>query len=276
MTKAENSAEDLIFDLGLTLPIVPKDVCTILDTESFSVSYHEKQLSSNKLCGISIGDKTGVEILINTAIKNESRRNFTAAHEIGHTVMHIQTGMESQFKCSNNDISYNTNSNKLLEDEANEFASSLLMPKSLIGEMITSNDLSWQLVQSIANDCGTSLEATARRVVNLSTETCVFIIHKKGEMWKPIKSPSFTTYINKIAFPKNLETTPDPAESNYPEIMLDCDTSDWLDVDRITQDTILYSSIRNEEFDRTMTLIVIPDIDEEDIEAEWDEPSFSK
>jgi len=275
MTKAENNAEELIFDLGLTLPIIPKDVCDKLHSDSFTVNYQEKKLNSTKLCGISIGSPESVEILINTSITNESRRKFTTAHEIGHAVMHIQTGLESQFECSKNDISGKENSNKTFEKEANEFASSLLMPKKLIGNKILRNDLSWQLIQSISKDCQTSLEATARRIVRLSDEACVLIIHKNGAMWTPIKSPSFKTYINTIPFPRNLDTSPDLIGQELPETMYECDTSDWLTDYKEIPEIIFYSSIKNEEYDRTMTLLLIPEIDEDD-QDEWEEPKFSR
>lgn len=275
MTKAESSAEDLVFDLGLTLPIIPEDVCHELSSDSFSVSYQEKHLSSKKFCGISLGNETAAEILINSSIENPGRKKFTAAHEIGHVMMHIQTGQQSQFKCTSNDIN-GSGDIKSFEAEANEFASSLLMPKSLISESIFRNDLSWQVVQSICRDCETSLEAAARRVVRLSTEACALIIHKKGEMWTPIKSASFSSYISKTPYPPNLDFTPDAVDTDLPCNMLECDISDWLDNNRGLPDTILYSSIRNEEYDRTMTLISIPEIDDEDQDDEWAEPTFGR
>jgi len=274
MTKAESSAEELVFDLGLTLPIIPEDVCNELNSDLFSVSYQEEHLSSPNFCGISIGDETGAKILVNAAIENRGRKNFTAAHEIGHVMMHIQTGIQSEFECTNNDISGRENTNKLYEKEANEFASSLLMPKSLIAKPIIQNDLSWQLIQSIYKDCETSLEATARRVVRLSDEACALIIHKDGEMWTPVKSPSFPTFINKTSFPKNLATSPDFTDKELPNVLEECDASDWLSNSKEIPDTVYYNSIRNDEHDRTMTLLVIPEIDEDD--DEWDEPGFSR
>ncbi len=273
MTKAESSAEELVFDLGLTLPIIPEDVCNELNNELFSVSYQEKSLSSQKFCGISVGDESGAKILINAAIENRGRKNFTAAHEIGHVMMHIQTGKQSEFECTNNDLSGRENAKKLYEKEANEFASSLLMPKSLINKSILQNDLNWQLIQSIYNDCETSLEATARRVVRLSDEACALIIHKDGEMWTPIKSSSFPAFINKTSFPKNLNTSPDFVDKELPNVLEECDASDWLSDSKGIPNVVYYNSIRNDEYDRTMTLLVIPEIDEEDDE-EWDEPRF--
>jgi hypothetical protein len=274
MTKAESKAEEVVFDFDLTLPIKPSDVCNELTSDIFPIKYQERHLSSSKFCGISIGNMTsGAEILINDAIENQGRKKFTAAHEIGHVLMHIQTGQQSQFECTQNDIEGRGGNNKKFEKEANEFASSLLMPKSLIGSIISRNDLSWQLVQSIYGDCQTSLEATARRAVRLSNEACALIIHKQGEMWAPVKSTSFPAYINKTLFPKHLKTSPDGANNNFSDEMSECDASDWLTNSKDIPDTIFYSSIRNEEYDRLMTFIVIPEVDEDE-DDEWEDPKF--
>lgn len=276
MTRAENSAEELVFDLGLTLPIVPSDVCRELNSTSFHVTYQEKYLNSKKFCGISIGDRTGAEILVNAAIDNRGRKNFTAAHEIGHVLLHIQSGLQSQFECTNDDIyGGNGDNNRVYEKEANEFASSLLMPKSLIGKSISRNDLSWQLVQTIGRDCKTSLEATARRIVRLSKDPCALVIHKNGQMWTPIKASSFSPFIENMPFPDYLKTSPDIIDKDLPDSMLECDASDWLGDRKDLPERIFYRSIRNEEYDRTMTLILISEIDDDD-EGEWEEPKFRR
>ena len=272
MTKAESSAEELIFDLGLDLPITPSKVCEHLSDSSFTVSYQELKMRSEKFCGISIGNANGAEILVNSNITTPGRKNFTGAHEIGHVILHIQTGQQSEFQCTNNDI-YGQGKNVDFEREANQFASSLLMPKSLIHKQIHNNDLSWKLIQELSNKCESSLEATARRVVEISTETCALIIHKNGEMWTPIRSASFTTFVNAIPFPNNLETTPDIPVEDVPDYLNECDTLDWITNNRHLPDTIYYSSVRNIEFNRTMTILVAPEVDGDEDE-EWDEPRF--
>ncbi len=270
MTSAENSAEELIFDLDLTLPITPHAVCQQLSDSSFGVSYQEKPMSSENFCGISIGNDHGAEILVNSNISTLGRKNFTGAHEIGHVILHIQTGKQSQFKCTNNDIYGSEGKNIAFEKEANQFASSLLMPKSLIKKHIQHSDLSWKLIQELSAKCDSSLEATARRVVSISTDMCTLIIHKNGEMWTPIRSPSFTTFINPISFPKHLETTPDTPVQDVPDYLDECDTIDWITNCRDLPSSIYYSSIRNAEFDRTMTILVVPEIED----SECDSPSF--
>ena len=158
--------------------------------------------------GISMGSANGVAILINEAITNPHRKRFTAAHEIGHVCLHIQTNKQSQFQCSEKDLSSNSNQNSNFEKEANEFASSLLMPAAMVVPEIHQNDLSWSLIKKIQQRCDVSLEVAARRVIALSKEACCLLIHKNNKMWFPIKSSAFNVFIPTQVFPNNLPTSP--------------------------------------------------------------------
>jgi len=230
-------------------------------------------LQTGGFLGMSQAVDGGALIIVNEGIENAGRKKFTGAHEIGHVVLHIQKGIKNSFKCTKSDFSTRTTVN--LEREANEFASSLIMPKALIGDVVRQNDLSWHLIQSIKQDCGTSLEATARRVISISDDVCALLIHKDGKMWVPIKSKHFKSakhFVPKCPFPKGMETFPDSPTEELPDYLMDCDSADWGLDGKGLPDSIQYCSIRNEEHDRTMTLLLVPEADEED--TEWEEPTF--
>lgn len=272
MTKAEASAEALVEDFELALPITPEVVCNLISHDSFPVEYMERSMKTDGVEGMAHGlSKGGAVIIINEKITNLNRKTFTGAHEIGHVVLHIQEGKKNGFECSSSDIW----GASVFEQEANQFASSLLMPKSIIGDCVRQNELSWKLVQSIMKDCKTSLEATARRVVGLSEEACALIIHKDGKMWSPIKSKHFSSakyYIPSRPLSNNLETSPDIPTDNFFDYLLECDSSDWGVSGKNLPDSILYCSVHNEKHDKTMTLMLIPDVEEPD--EEYDVPSF--
>ena len=273
MTRAETEAEQLVSDFGLCLPIKPEEVCEQISTEEMVVEFSEKQFESVDICGLSIGHGNGISVVVNSGIDNLGRKRFTGAHEIGHVILHVQQGIASEFKCTNSDISGTNNANRLYEKEANEFASSLLMPKSLIGKDIISNDLTWNLINTLASECETSLEATARRVVNISDERCAMVIHKNGEMLIPIRSVSFNAYIDKAPFPRHLESYTDGINSDYPDFLYECDSMDWFSNTKNIPAMIQYMSIYNAEYDRRMTLIVLPEEDDE-TNDEWEDPVF--
>ena len=272
MPRAATEAEHLLKDLGLTnVPIKPSKVCEAMSSQSYVVSLEEKPMISEGFLGISMGDVNGAAILINSNIKNPHRKRFTAAHEIGHVHLHIQTNQQSNFKCSDKDISAGDNSNDSFEKEANEFASSLLMPTFAASPLIHKNDLSWVLVKRLKKLCDVSLEAAARRTVALSKDSCCLIIHKQGDMWFPIKSQRFSPFIPTQPFPSYLDTHEEGNGSgSLPDGMDECDFSDWGFPDNATG-KLYYSSIHNSEFNRTMTLLLH---DEEPEEEEYIEPYF--
>jgi Zn-dependent peptidase ImmA (M78 family) len=270
MTSAEAEAEQLVMDLGLKLPIIPKEVCEEISGPGLEIEYVERVFDDPKICGLSLSHGERVTVVVNANITNNGRKNFTAAHEIGHVLLHIQKNIQSSFTCSDGDIN-SSPKNSQYESEANEFASSLLMPRCLIEKDIHRNELSWALIQKLSTTCGTSLEATARRVITLSKEPCALIIHKNGEMWLPIRSKTFRTFIPKTTFPAGLEEYVDNESSSFPARMDTCDTVDWIRDSRNLPKTLSYQSIYNENHDRRMTLLVIADEVDED---EWDEPRF--
>lgn len=276
MTEAENEAEQLVEDLGLTLPICPEEVCEHISDETLKVKYSDKPFDSPDICGLSIGNGGEIQVVVNSNISYRSRRNFTAAHEVGHVVLHIMKGIESKFSCTNSDLYAKDGTNRRREVEANEFASSLLMPKSIIKSKVFRNDLSWNLIQELADECDTSLEATARRVVSISNERCALIIHRKGEMWTPIRSRSFIGFVDSMPFPRNLESYPDDPLAGYPDYLNECDTSDWLSDIRNIPQLMQYCSIYNAEYDRRMTLLVVPEEEFAEIDEDWEEPLFSR
>ena len=275
MLTAATEAEQLLEDLGLTdVPVSPKKVCQAMSSSSYRITLEEQPMSSEGFLGISMGNAHKATILVNSNIPNRHRKRFTVAHEIGHVHLHIQTKKKSQFECSAKDISAGENSNDIFEKEANIFASSLLMPRSAISPQILQNDLTWSLIQRIKTLCDVSLEAAARRTIALSKDACCIVVHKNGEMWYPIKSRSFSTFVPNQPFPSNLDTHPDTGfDEPLPKSVEECDFTDWIFPDRATG-KLFYSSIHNAEFNRTMTLLIHDEDYEDEEDEEYPAPHF--
>ncbi len=273
---AKIKAERLLEELELEqLPIIPETVCQEMSSKScFCVTIQETPMDSEKFHGISMGNIREAKILINANIPNRHRKRFTAAHEIGHVVLHIQTGEQSKFQCSESDIYSGDSDNSNFEKEANEFASSLLMPESAVYPIIHKDNLSWSQIEEIQRLCDVSLEAAARKVVALSKESCCLIIHRQNEMWSPIKSQSFGAFISKQPFPNSLHTTSDSYRGrSLPNKMEECDFMDWTFPDKNCIGKLWYSSIHNTQSNRTMTLLLHDEDDMADDDYE-DEPRF--
>ena len=275
MLTAAVKAEHLLEELGLTdVPVSPEKVCEAMSSRSCQISFVEKPMSSEGFLGVSLGGVNGAEILINSNIPNRHRKRFTAAHEIGHVHLHILTNKRSKFECGPNEISEGGSNNNQFEREANTFASSLLMPRSAISELILQNDLSWSLIEKIKCLCDVSLEAAARRAVGLSEGASCLIIHKNGTMWNPIKSHSFEKFVPEQPFPSHLDIhTEGVIDDTLTDSLEECEFSDWRLSDRATG-KLFYSSIKNSQFNRTMTLLVYDEDYEDEEELGCYDPHF--
>ncbi len=91
-------------------------------------------------------------IVLNTARTSTSRLVFDVAHELAHFVLHhgIATG------------------NRETEDQANYFASALLLPRKTFGREFTAKTFSWSYMFELKRRWCVSVSAIIRRAFNLS------------------------------------------------------------------------------------------------------------
>lgn len=168
--------QQLLEDLDLfKLPVVPKDVCRQLDVE-----YREYQYEGIEGTLIVLGSRQIIGV--NAHNKETSRKAFSCAHELGHYYYDLADGTSS-FACSPEDIT-NINPNNPRELRANQFAAELLMPRKLFEPLIQDEQPSWDLITKLANHCGTSIQATTQRYVELTPHHCWFAILREGKVWR--------------------------------------------------------------------------------------------
>ncbi len=172
-------AKDLLQRIGLTEPpIHPSSVA-----EKLNIPIKEIDAGNNyEGCLIRCEDLFG--IMINTAIKHESRKNFTIAHEIGHAEIPHHKGRE--YQCVSDSIGIG--SGKSLEREANEFAAELLMPASFIFEQAQKSEIGLNLIKSIAEKCETSLTSSAIRYIKYCSDIAVLVVSENGKIKYCIQS----------------------------------------------------------------------------------------
>lgn len=198
---------------------------------------------------------TSIVIIYATDIGNEGFQNFSIAHELGHYFL-------DGHPISNNNkhVSViNFSSSNQYEQEANFFASSLLMPDFLIQDDIDKKDLSWKLIDDIANKCKTSLEATSRRIIYLSKEPCALLVEQNNQRWYPIKSSAWSEYLDKAGFPDYLDYN---SYDDLPNNMEKCELEDW-GIENIDPDKYqcYYSSIhyQDNKIEKITTLLFLED-----------------
>jgi Zn-dependent peptidase ImmA (M78 family) len=157
--KAEREAKKMLKELGITdIPIIIDD---IINHYGVNVSYKEFPDNLQDISGfIDVKEK---RIYINYKDSLE-RQNFTKAHEFGHYVLHRDLFEKDPSKQL---LLRQTNMNDTKEEkEANAFASELLIPKSILKNVISEYSGNGLSVKKLAYLFSVSLPFMAYRVQN--------------------------------------------------------------------------------------------------------------
>lgn len=130
-----------------------------------------KEVDSDGFDGALVRRSSGVggRILVKRDIREQTRKRFTAAHEIGHYLLHKDSDSMS---CGAKDIANWTNVEVNPEHEADEFASELLLPSAEMRSHIGAQWPSLQLISDLACEFDASLMATIRKYCEVTTQSC--------------------------------------------------------------------------------------------------------
>lgn len=128
-------------------------------------------------------------ITISSTVSNPQRKRFSIAHELGHLEIHRHRDLLSV--CLSDDIAYNgvMDTGKKLEQEANEFASALLLPERLFKPLCDTENPSLNYIEELSQLFDTSLTATALRFVHYSYEP-VALVYSEHQRIKWVKQSS--------------------------------------------------------------------------------------
>lgn len=106
------------------------------------------------------------------------RRRFTIAHELGHFILHRAT--QATFNCDKESVYTGIDSLKLIEREADDFASNLLMPGDMLRERIDGKRIDFHLLGALAKEFAVSLEAMCIRLVKYTEQRAVLVYWDNG------------------------------------------------------------------------------------------------
>jgi hypothetical protein len=133
-------------------------------------------------------------VVINARIREESRQRFTLAHEVGHFLLPWQQEISSP--CTKEKIETWDEELYRPELDANRFAAEILMPRELVSTHLRAEP-TMESVESIAGACGTSLTASAFRLVTL-TSYRVAVVWSQGNRARWYKSSAeFVRWVRK-------------------------------------------------------------------------------
>lgn len=213
-------------------------------------------------------DRSKWLIVYNNDNGSEGRQRFTVAHEFGHYMIHRE--LQDQFACSDDDISTGDGNERNIELEADQFASTLLMPYDDFRRQVNGQPISFDLIGHCADRYGVSLTAAALRWIDIAPERAILIASRDDHMlWAKSNEDAFksrayfATRKNVIELPRMALAHSANAETTVTQ--QDVRANTWL--------TNEPSYVRAQElvksagqYDYKLTLLLLP-------QAEWRRPT---
>lgn len=137
-------------------------------------------------------------IFISARITNPHRRKFIIAHELGHFLMH----RDGLFCCSNiTDYGSTIVNSSMQENEANSFASELLLPIVELKGMLPCEPVNFSIITGIAERFDVSVTHAAMQAVRSSNAENEVLLCYDGQKLKWYATANSGIYYSKI--PKN-------------------------------------------------------------------------
>ncbi|MDS0526069.1 ImmA/IrrE family metallo-endopeptidase [Clostridium sp. SHJSY1] len=173
-------AQDILSALNLTPPI---DIFKVCESYDIKVNY-ENINSAEALLIVSQGKKN---IIINDKkILYVPRQRFSIAHEVGHFFIPWHSNM-----CTCSNIG-DFNSDNIEENQADIFASELLIPTNILHDKIQDKVITLDLIKELAQDFNVSLGAMTRKIIaNTEDRVMALIYYGNGRKIVQAKSGSF-------------------------------------------------------------------------------------
>lgn len=203
-------------------------------------------------------------VVINSAIREESRQRFTLAHEIGHFVLPDQQDLSSP--CAKDSIESWDDELKRPEVDANRFAAEILMPRTVLAKYLRSEP-SFDSLRLIAELCGTSLTASGFQLMALTSFRSCLVWSKDGRVrwYKP--SNEFIRWVKKGALSESTFAADCFKGMRVPDKLEPVPASAWLFEKGLGEDARIWEqSIPLAGYSAVLTILVMRD----KVEA-WDD-----
>lgn len=200
---------------------------------------------------------------------NRRQQRFAVAHELGHLELH-RTHNHLNL-CLNDDVEPHPFLDSAIrepEQEANAFASALLMPVPLFEPLCVTEKPSMKLISGLSERFSTSLTATAIRYARLSREACAVVWSHDSKIRWYQPSREFHYHVRVGEQLDKYTITIDFFEGRkLPNHHTSVEASCWLAQARFDQDSMIQEDSRAlPGYDAVLTLLWI----DKDIEPEYD------
>lgn len=169
-------ARKIIKDLDIR---EPDELDLDLIAAHFDILVLYEELKGSDGCLVRKGSEAVISV--NSLIREEGKRRFVVAHELGHYFLHPD--IRQIDLCKERDIDRWSYNNDPQEAEANYFAAELLMTEWMFLPRIEGEVPSFEIIKKIATEFRTTVCSTAIRFVNMTKEPCALMASEKME-WK--------------------------------------------------------------------------------------------
>jgi Zn-dependent peptidase ImmA (M78 family) len=145
--------------------------------------------------GALVRSKSGQKgiIAVKASIREASRKRFTIAHEIGHFVIPHHRLLKNV--CDEKKIEAFDSRLNRPEVEANEFAAELLLPSALLVKRFKPGDFSLSKISMVAAEFATSLTATVRCFLRLTSLPCAMVWSSDNQARWIARSDTFRFFL---------------------------------------------------------------------------------
>ena len=133
------------------------------------------------------------------------RQRFTLAHEIAHCIFRSHINLKLQQNLSNKNNPHSKFYPKIREDQANQFAAYLLIPRKAFEQF--SRQVGWhniaQLIQQTSEKFDVSLEVAAQQIARLADYPCIAILFDRNGNPKKVPAYSADFQETKLFYSRN-------------------------------------------------------------------------
>ncbi len=187
-------------------------------------------------------DRVGM-VVVNNRARENGRKRFGVAHEIGHFVRHRNKYFVS--RCTGESF-LDWSADSSLEGEANAFAAELLMPDFLFEPRLICDSPSFDVVESLASEFKTTLTATAIRFVELTSHACALFAVTSGKVKWFVVSKYFPYRVIGSGSPISKDCVANDffADKSTPQSAETVIGSTWIDDFRVGERCLLREDVR--------------------------------
>lgn len=231
--------------MGLTAPpFLPQQAFEFL-----GVSYRECPLDG--CLGMTLRINGNIGVMVAGNIPEEGKKNFTAAHELGHVTIPSHAEVNS-FKCTNRDLMGNSKNQHELE--ANQFAAEWLMPHDIFKSRIKKLDPGFDSISELGFEFNVTLTAAATRFVESTDHEIMLVVSANGAMkyFKPSKHFPYKLDFGKLP---NTYARNNLSGKPIPEEFMTVSSDEWFTGMQPESGEILEYSVKLGDYDTVLTML---------------------